>query len=63
MVTPDARRNAVAHVCEDHDVSQRRACAILGVDRSSVRYCSVRPSDASIREAMKRVASERRRFG
>lgn len=44
-------------------MSQRRACAILAIDRSSVRYCSVRPNDASIREAMRQVASERRRFG
>ena len=28
-----------------------------------MRYHSVRPDDASIREAMKKVASERRRFG
>lgn len=30
---------------------------------TSIRYCSVRPDDASIRKAMKKVASERRRFG
>jgi putative transposase len=44
-------------------VSQRRACQVLGVDRSSVRYCSVRPDDAEARAAMKAVAAERRRFG
>jgi putative transposase len=63
MVTPAARRDAVAHVCEQHGVSQRRACSVLCVDRSSVRYRSARPDDAAIREAMKAVASERRRFG
>ena len=63
MVTPDVKRNAVAHVCAQHGVSQRRACEVLSVDRSSMRYRSVRPDDASIREAMKQVASERRRFG
>ena len=26
----DARRDAVAHVYKEHDVSQRRVCAILG---------------------------------
>ncbi|WP_333722097.1 IS3 family transposase [Agrobacterium tumefaciens] len=62
MVTPDVKRNAV-HVCAQHGVSQRRACEVLSVDRSSMRYSSVRPDDASIREAMKTVASERRRFG
>ncbi|MBW3097155.1 DDE-type integrase/transposase/recombinase [Pseudohoeflea sp. DP4N28-3] len=32
------------------------------MDRSSVRYCSVRPDDTSIREAVRKVAAERRRF-
>ena len=63
MVTPDVKRNAVAHVCAQHGVSQRRACQVLSFDRSSMRYRSVRPDDAAIREAMKKVASERRRFG
>jgi putative transposase len=35
----------------------------LSIDRSSVRYRSIRPDDADIREAMKLVASVRRRFG
>ncbi|MBK6468313.1 MAG: IS3 family transposase [Rhodobacter sp.] len=35
----------------------------LAVDRSSVRYRSVRPDDAEARTAMKAVAAERRRFG
>nr|WP_234055274.1 MULTISPECIES: IS3 family transposase [unclassified Xanthobacter] len=63
MVTPDARRKAVAHACAEHGVSQRRACQALGVDRTSVRYRSVRPDDARLREAMRAVAGERRRFG
>jgi len=63
MVTPDVKRDAVAHVCKQHGVSQRRACEVLSVDRSSMRYRSIRPDDAHIRDAMKKVASERRRFG
>ncbi|PHR20635.1 MAG: hypothetical protein COA37_15140 [Hoeflea sp.] len=63
MVTPDVKRDAVAHVCAQYGVSQRRACEVLSVDRSSMRYRSVRPDDASIQEAMKKLASERRRFG
>lgn len=63
MVTPAAKREAVAHLCKAHQVSQRRACSTLGVDRSSVRYQSVRPDDADLRKAMKAVAAERRRFG
>lgn len=50
-MTPDGRRQAVAHLCEAHGVSQRRACCVLQADRSSVRYNS------------KRISKERRRFG
>ena len=35
----------------------------LRIDRSTVRYTSTRPDDAPLREAMKAVAAERRRFG
>lgn len=63
MVTPAAKREAVAHACEQHGVSQRRACSVLNIDRSTVRYTSVRPDDTHLRDAMKKVAAERRRFG
>ena len=62
-MTPAAKRKAVARACKEHGVSQRRACAILKIDRSSVRYQSTRPDDADLREAMKKVAAVRRRFG
>jgi len=63
MVTPDAKRKAVVHACAVHGVSQRRACQALRIDRSTVRYASLRPDDAPLRKAMKAVAAERRRFG
>ena len=63
MVTPGAKRLAVAHLKEAHDVSERRACAALNIDRSTVRYQSRRDDDANLREAIRRIASERRRFG
>jgi len=62
-VTPEAKREAVAHLCEAHEVSQRRACQVLDVDRSTVRYSSVRPDDADLRKAIRDIAWERRRFG
>jgi len=62
-VTPAAKREAVTHLCVEHGVSERRACHVLKVDRSSVRYKSTRPDDTHLREAMKKVAAERRRFG
>jgi putative transposase len=44
-------------------MSERRACAIIGADRTSVRYQSCRPADAELRERLRSLASERRRFG
>ena len=63
MVTPVARRQAVAHLCSSFEVSQRRACEVIGADRSSVRYLSLRPDDAAIRVRLRELASARRRFG
>jgi putative transposase len=63
MVTPDAKRAAVAHLCETHEVSQRRACAVLAVDRSSIRYAGRRGDDAELRTKIREIAAERRRFG
>ena len=53
----------MAHVCAEHDVSERRACLALDLDRSSVRYRSRRPDDAAVRQPIRDLASERRRFG
>jgi putative transposase len=63
MVTPAARREAVAHLRVAFEVSERRACSALGADRTSVRYRSIRPNDAAIRERLHELASVRRRFG
>ena len=63
MVTPGAKREAVAHLCAVHEVSQRRACKTLGVDRSSTRYHHRRPDDGEVRARLRDLAAQRRRFG
>src|SRR3954467_9799489 len=63
MVTPAARREAVAHLQSAFEVSERRACAVLGVDRTSFRYRSSRPADAAVRARLRELAAVRRRFG
>lgn len=63
MVTPAARREAVAYLQETYEVSERRACRATGMDRSSVRYRSVKPDDGAIRERLRALSRERRRFG
>ena len=63
MVTPAVRREAVAHLQVAYEVSERRACAALGADRTSVRYRSRRPDDTAVRVRLRELASIRRRFG
>jgi putative transposase len=63
VVATDAKREAVAHVVAVHGIGQPRACEVLTVDRSSIRYRSIRADDAAERTAMKAVAAERLRFG
>ena len=63
MVTPAAKREAVAHLCSAFDMSERRACKIIGCVRMTVRYRSRRPDDAKLRARLRALAHERRRFG
>lgn len=63
MVTPAAERKAVAHLVEHHEMSERRACKAIGCCRMTIRYESTRPDDSALRERMKSIAHERRRFG
>ena len=63
MVTPAAEREAVAHLKSEHGMSERRACQLLQCCRMTVRYASVRVDDTMLRDRMKAIAHERRRFG
>ena len=44
-------------------MSERRACQVLGCCRMTIRYRAVRTDDGVLRERMKAIAHERRRFG
>lgn len=63
MVKPAARKTAVQAVQHAHGISERRACTIIGADRSAVRYRQRRTDDAAERARLKALAAERRRFG
>jgi putative transposase len=63
MVTPAAKREAVAHLQALLDVSERRACRVIAADRTSMRYRSRRANDGDLREKLRVLAQERRRFG
>nr|WP_087141672.1 IS3 family transposase [Brevundimonas diminuta] len=63
VVGPAAMRQAVAHLKAAFGVSERRACSIIKADRKSVRYRSCRQPDTALRERLRALAVERRRFG
>ena len=56
-------REAVAHLQACHGMSERRACRVIDADRKSVRYRSTRDDDAGLREKLRELANQRRRFG
>ena len=53
MVTPAAKREAVAHLRSAFDMSERRACRTIGCVRMTVRYRSRRPDDAELRQRLR----------
>jgi putative transposase len=63
MVGPAAKREAVAHLRSAFEMSERRACAVISVDRTMIRYRSIRPDDSALRDRLRGLAQERRRFG
>jgi putative transposase len=44
-------------------MSRVRACRLVGLNRSSLHYQSKRPDDSTVRQRLREVAAERRRFG
>jgi transposase InsO family protein len=44
-------------------MSERRACAVIAADRKMIRYQSRRPLETELRERLRELANERRRFG
>ncbi len=46
-----------------HGMSERRACKAIGSCRMTMRYKTTRADDVALRDRMKAIAHERRRFG
>ena len=63
MVRPAAKRQAVAHLRERFQMSERRACSVIAADRKTIRYRSRRPPETELRARLRDLANERRRFG
>jgi putative transposase len=62
-VKPAVRRLAAQHVQERWAYSERRACGLVSVGRSTARYLAHGRSDADIRTRLRELAGEKRRYG
>lgn len=63
MVEPTARRQAAGFLKESYRVSLRRACGLIGLQRSSFYYEGKPRQDGALRQALKEAAARRRRWG
>jgi putative transposase len=50
-------------LCQEHELSQRRACRLVGIDHSTLRYQARRADDQPVRQRLRELAAVRRRFG
>ena len=48
---------------EERGHTQRRACNLVGIDPRVYRYRSSRPEEGELRQRLRELAAERRRFG
>jgi len=56
-------REDVAFAQAEHGVSERRACKLLGVDRSSYRYDPRPDRNAELRDELMKLARQKPRYG
>jgi putative transposase len=63
VVAPKQQRLAAVHLTSTHDVSERRAASVLGLNRSTMRYKAHPRDDGALTERMKELVTKHRRFG
>lgn len=68
MVTPDVRREMTKHLTITYQVSQRRACRTVGINRATARYRPHRKAELvqaekAVESRLVELAKERPRFG
>ncbi len=62
-MTPANKREATTYLKQCFKVSERRACHVLNIQRSLVRYRAKRSVDVLLRQRLRELSFERKRFG
>jgi putative transposase len=60
---PAHRRTLVVEIVEQYRVSERRACQVIQIGRTSYRYRSIRDEQVSLRMRINEIAKVRVRYG
>ncbi len=66
MVTPTAKREVVEYLQQQHHFSQRQACQLVGIARSSVRYpkrIRRQQVDQEVMHRLREIAQQHPRYG
>jgi putative transposase len=63
MVSPEAKRTAVAQMRQVHGASERRACGLIDQPRSTQRYAAKPKPDDGLQKRIAELAVARPRFG
>jgi putative transposase len=63
MVRPSARREGATVLVQKFEISERRACRVVGLSRSTQRYRSCLAEPAGLRARLREHAARRRRWG
>ena len=62
LLTPAARRDAVVTLMAEHQFTQRRACRLVGISRSSLTYQARPDRHARLRERLITLSGKHRRY-
>lgn len=63
MVTPASKKLAVRHLIDAFRLSERLACRLLGLSRTTYRYHHVSKNDEGLAERLKELAVQYPRYG
>ena len=63
LLKPRAKRLAVSYTRESHGLSERKACLLVDISTSVYRYRPKPDNDAVLRQRLRELAGQRKRFG
>ena len=63
MVAPMRRRFALPYLRKAYQISERRACRVVAVNRATVQYRSVKTDVPALRARINEIAATRVRYG